>query len=146
MGSTRRGARGSEAGIRVGCRVRMRASCVTAMLESLGDGRGWGRGLRRGSRRGGEGLDHAALRAEEEKGVDRVEEWIADLPWIAPRRRREWIVDLPSAAPGRTVRQEKNVDAYTLLLRSSREKYSNLIFHLLSCYSPQSLIPLTSIP
>jgi hypothetical protein len=30
-----------------------------------------------------EGVDHAALRVEEEKGVDRVEEWIADLPSAA---------------------------------------------------------------
>jgi hypothetical protein len=45
-----------------------------------------GKGLRRGSRRGGEELDHAALRAEEEKGMDHAEEWIAGLPWIAPRR------------------------------------------------------------
>lgn len=70
MGSTRRGARGSEAGIRVGCGVRMRASCVTAMLESPGmveDGEG------------GSDVDHG----------EEVRNWIT--PLCAPRRRREWI-------------------------------------------------------
>jgi hypothetical protein len=38
----------------------------------------------------GEGVDHAALRAEEEKGLDRVEEWIT----------------VPSVIPGRTVHQQ----------------------------------------
>jgi hypothetical protein len=95
--------RGSEAGIRVGCGVRMRASCVTVMLESLGGGRGWGRGSdvdrdeevrnwitplcapRRRREwitpRSGSRAFHGSRRG----GVDRAEEWIADLPWIALR-------------------------------------------------------------
>jgi hypothetical protein len=56
----------------------------------------------RGEEQMGEGVDHAdgegsesrrgVDRGEEEKGVDRTEEWIADLP---------------SVASGRTVRQQK---------------------------------------
>ena len=47
----------------------------------------------------GEGVDHAALRAEEEKGVDRAEEE------KGLDRVEEWIT-VPSVIPGRTVHQQ----------------------------------------
>jgi hypothetical protein len=62
----------------------------------------------------GEGVDHAALHVEEEKGVDRAEEE------KGLDCAEEWIA-VPSAIPGRTVHQQKTMDAYTLLLRSSRD-------------------------